>query len=207
MYAGIQQEINGDGDDASNLNRTFLRGLQPTDADGVAQFHTVFPGHYAIRTTHQHVLAHVNATLLPNNTITGGSIAHVGQIFFDQDLIDSVEATYPYNTNTIPRTPNTNDSILASEVEGTDSDPLVEYALLGGDVTDGIFAWITIAVNVSASYDPSYRFVRTSTGGVQECGGSQGGGNLPDDPCNFTVGTDSSSSAVGVSRRANLPLP
>lgn len=185
MYAGIQEDVNGNGADAANLNRTFLRGLQATDADGVAQFHTVFPGHYASRATHQHVMAHINATVLANDTITGGSIAHVGQIFYDQDLLDAVEATYPYTLNTIARTPNADDSILASETEGSDSDPLVEYALLGDDVTDGVFGWITIAVNVSASYDPTYRFARTASGGVQECGGSQGGGTLPDDPCSF----------------------
>lgn len=159
----------------------------------MAQFHTVFPGHYAARTTHQHVMAHLNATLLPNNTITGGAIAHVGQVFYDQDLLDAVEATYPYTTNTIARTANADDGILATETEDSDSDPFVEYALLGDDVTDGVFGWITIAVNVSASYDPTYRFARTAAGGVQECGGSQGGGTLPNDPCNFT----SSSSLPG----------
>ncbi|KAJ4388194.1 hypothetical protein N0V93_008801 [Gnomoniopsis smithogilvyi] len=186
VYAGIQEDVNGNGADAANLNRTFLRGIQATDADGVAQFHTVFPGHYAARTTHQHIIAHINATLLPNNTITGGNIAHVGQIFYDQDLLDAVEATYPYNTNTIARTANADDQILAAETEDSSSDPLVEYALLGDEITDGLFGWITIAVNVSASYDPTYRFARTASGGVQECGGSQGGGTLPNDPCNFT---------------------
>ena len=193
VYSGIQEDVNGNGADVANLNRTFLRGIQPTDADGVAQFHTVFPGHYAARTTHQHVMAHINATKLANDTITGGNIAHVGQIFYDQDLIDAVEATYPYNTNTIAMTSNADDQILATETENSDSDPLVEYAFLGDDLSDGIFGWITIAVNQSASYDPSYRFVRTSSGGHQECGGSQGGGSLPDDPCTF-----SSSEPTGV---------
>lgn len=77
------------------------------------------------------------------------------------------------------RTPNADDSILTSETEGSDSDPLVEYALLGDGVTDGVFGWVTIAVNVPASYDPTYGFVRKAEGGVQECGGSQAAARCP----------------------------
>lgn len=45
MRAGIQSFMNGNRDDASNLNNTFLRGIQQTDSDGVVQFSTIFPGH------------------------------------------------------------------------------------------------------------------------------------------------------------------
>ncbi|KAF3765446.1 aromatic compound dioxygenase, partial [Cryphonectria parasitica EP155] len=163
--AGLEGDINGNSADLSNLNATYLRGIQPTDADGVAQFQTVFPGHYSSRATHHHVIGHINATVLPNGTITGGNIAHVGQLFYDQDLIYAVEATYPYSLNTIPLTLNADDQILLSETDDvdSDSDPFIEYAYLGDDLSDGLFGWITIAVNVTASYDPTYRFVRTST--------------------------------------------
>ncbi|KAJ5654742.1 hypothetical protein N7490_001745 [Penicillium lividum] len=95
VYSGVQSSMNGNGDDASNLNKTFLRGIQKTDSDGVAQFKTLFPGHYPDRTIHVHVIAHTNAHRLANNTITGGHISHIGQLFFDQDLITKVEATHP----------------------------------------------------------------------------------------------------------------
>ncbi|KAK6080337.1 gpi anchored dioxygenase [Seiridium cupressi] len=39
-------------------------------------------------TTHHHIVAHLNATVLPNNTLMGSSVAHVGQIFLDQDIIN-----------------------------------------------------------------------------------------------------------------------
>lgn len=42
--------------DLANLNRNFLRGAQRTDADGVAQFQTLFPGHYDGRAPHIHVI-------------------------------------------------------------------------------------------------------------------------------------------------------
>lgn len=179
VYSGVISAGNGNSDDTSNLDATFLRGLQPTDDDGVAQFQTVFPGHYAGRTTHIHVVAHLNATVLPNNTLTGGSVAHIGQLFFDQDLIEEVEATSPYSTNTIAQTSNADDGVFQDETENTSSDPVIEYVLLGDDLSDGLFGWITIAVNTSATYDPNYSFVYTANGSVADSGGSGGAGGGP----------------------------
>ncbi|KAL4909647.1 hypothetical protein BDW74DRAFT_186173 [Aspergillus multicolor] len=166
QYSGVQSDMNGNGADASNLDKTFLRGIQKTDSDGVAQFKSVFPGHYSGRATHVHVVAHVGATVLPNNTLTGGNAAHIGQLFFDQDLISEVEALYPYDTNDVAITKNADDHVVQDETEDTASDPFFEYALLGDSVEDGIFAWITLGVNVSASYETSYAASLTSTGGV-----------------------------------------
>lgn len=61
-------------------NATFARGIVKTDRNGVAFIETNFPGHYTGRTTHIHLLATVNATVLKNNTISGGHVSHVGQV-------------------------------------------------------------------------------------------------------------------------------
>jgi protocatechuate 3,4-dioxygenase beta subunit len=45
---------NGDSSDASNLDATFLRGIQPSNDEGVVQFESIFPGHYTGRATHIH---------------------------------------------------------------------------------------------------------------------------------------------------------
>lgn len=116
------------------------------------------------------MVAHLNATVLPNNTLTGGTVGHVGQLFWDQDLVDQVEATYPYNTNNITQTTNAEDRVFADETLTT-SDPVLEYVMLGDSLSDGLFGWVTIAVNVSATYDPNYSFVYTASGGVAESGG------------------------------------
>lgn len=168
VYSGVQSSMNGNGNDASNLDKTFLRGIQKTDSDGVAQFKTVFPGHYSGRATHVHVIGHTNAHVLPNNTLTGGHISHVGQLFFDQDLISKVESTYPYNTSTVAITKNIDDHVVQDETEDSASDPFFEYALLGDSIEDGVFAWVTLGVNASASYDSdaSYAAYLTSKGGV-----------------------------------------
>jgi protocatechuate 3,4-dioxygenase beta subunit len=180
VYSGVQDSSNGNGNDATNLDNTALRGLQSTDSDGVAQFQTVFPGHYNGRATHVHVIAHVGATVLSNGTLTGGNIAHIGQLFYDQDLITEVEALSPYNTNKVSITLNANDRVLAAEIENSNSDPVMEYVLLGDTVEDGLFSWITIGVDISASYSASYAAELTADGGVSSSssgGESSGGGD------------------------------
>ncbi|KAL4880110.1 Intradiol ring-cleavage dioxygenase [Aspergillus karnatakaensis] len=181
VYSGVQSSMNGNGNDDSNLDKTFLRGIQKTDADGVAGFKTVFPGHYSGRATHVHVVAHLGATQLANNTLTGGYVPHIGQLFFDQDLINEIEATYPYNTNTVAITENANDHVVIVETEDSDSDPFFQYALLGDTIEDGLVAWVTLGVNVSASHDSSvsYAATLTSSGGVSNDNAAGGGGQPP----------------------------
>lgn len=45
VYSGVSASGNGNSNDTTNLNNTFLRGIQPTDVNGVVQFETIFPGH------------------------------------------------------------------------------------------------------------------------------------------------------------------
>ena len=139
-----------------------LARLQKTDKDGVVTFDTLFPGHYDSLATHYHNIAHFNATLFPNNTITGGTIPRIGQIFWDQEIINTVESTFPYNTNDIPIMPNAKDRVVGVETENSEADPMLNYAYLGDRVADGIFAWITVAVNVSAVHYPYYTNVNTA---------------------------------------------
>lgn len=139
VYGGIVASGNGVGTaDPSNAFNTYCRGLQHTDSSGVAQFTTVFPGHYTGRTTHIHVLMHLNGAVTASGKYSGGTNAHVGQLFFDQTPISQVEVVSPYSGNTQPLTTNAGDSIFLSEA--ISSDPVVEYSLLGSTVADGIFA-------------------------------------------------------------------
>ncbi|GJC84017.1 hypothetical protein ColLi_06855 [Colletotrichum liriopes] len=202
VYSGVQESSNGNGDDASNLNKTFLRGVQKTDADGVVQFQTIFPGHYGGRTNHHHMaspapllehplqsmhtndsqVAFLDATVQPNNTLLSTHAAHVGQLFWDQDLVQAVEALYPYNTNTVEQTLNADDHVVSDELgSNADSDPFFQYAYLGDSVEEGLFGWITIGINRTASYDTSYSFELTEAGGVavENSGGFVGGGDAP----------------------------
>lgn len=165
---------NGNSNDTSNLNNTALRGIQATDSDGVATFESLFPGHYSGRATHIHVVTHVGARKLSNGTIAGGNITHTGQFFFDQDVIDEVNALSPYNEITATVVPNDEDRVFADETVTTGSDPVFNYVLLGDSIQDGLFAWITVGVDTTANYTADAASIYYATGGVSESSGNDG---------------------------------
>lgn len=183
VYSGIVASGNGDSSDTSNINATFLRGIQNTDTDGVAKFETLFPGHYTGRATHIHVMVHMNGTVLSNGTWSGAVAAHVGQMFFDQDLISQIEAISPYSTNTQELTTNADDSIMSSESENG-VDPVMEYTLLGDKVEDGLFAWLAFGINTTYANTITPAATLYESGGVENSnsGGQGGNGTFPSKP-------------------------
>ena len=82
-------------------NRTFMRGLQKTNAKGLALFRTVYPGWYQGRTVHIHVKVHL-----------GGNVVHTGQLYFPDSVTDAVYRKAPYNTRGARDVRNANDSIF-----------------------------------------------------------------------------------------------
>ncbi|KAI8623811.1 Intradiol ring-cleavage dioxygenase [Xylariaceae sp. FL1651] len=146
VYSGVESGQGG-------LNTTFLRGIQLTDYEGVATFETIFPGHYVGRAPHTHLLAHKNATVQSNGTISvwGAPVSHIGQLFYPEELRVEVEATAPYNQNTQALTTNDEDawSILQAD---PNFDPIPQFVYLGDSIEDGLFAWIQIGINGSADY-------------------------------------------------------
>lgn len=169
VYSGIVAQGNGDSSDTANIDKTFLRGIQATDSDGVAQFESIFPGHYTSRATHIHIIVHADATVYANGTLgaQAASSMHVGQAFFDQDLITAVEATSPYSTNTQQLTENADDSILAEETATDGVDPMFEYTYLGDSIEDGLFAWIAFGVDTTESSTVKPAAYLYAEGGVE----------------------------------------
>jgi protocatechuate 3,4-dioxygenase beta subunit len=84
-------------------NRTFLRGIQRTDANGLARFRSIYPGWYPGRTVHIHVMVHV-----------GGNVVHTGQLYFPDALTDRVYRRAPYNRRPGRSTRNAADSIYVN---------------------------------------------------------------------------------------------
>lgn len=70
-------------------------------------------------------------------------------MFFDQSLQAEVERNQPYSTNAQSLIKNADDAVLATEARS--SDPMMEYVLLGEQVTDGILGWISIGINATDS--------------------------------------------------------
>lgn len=146
VYSGVSAAGQG------GLKSTFLRGVQQSDADGVVAFDTLFPGHYQGRATHQHITVHVGAKQLANNTYSGGVVTHISQLFFDQALIDKVEATAPYSANRVARTPNARDGYTGYAATAA-YDPFPEYVLLDArDLSKGVFMWLEVAFDPRVDY-------------------------------------------------------
>ncbi len=78
----------------------FLRGIQRTDAKGIALFRTIYPGWYQGRTVHIHVMVHL-----------GGNVVHTGQLYFADALTDTVYRRSPYSRRPSRTTRNAADSI------------------------------------------------------------------------------------------------
>ncbi|PQK18069.1 hypothetical protein BB8028_0010g00580 [Beauveria bassiana] len=150
VYAGVVQEGFENRNDTweETWGLTWLRGIQQTNGDGAVHFETIFPGHYEDRAIHIHVLTHPHATPLPNNTIIDERASHVGQMYFDQDLIDRVEELAPYNTNNQPRTSNAEDEFLQGDLEAGGY-PYLQYQLVGDKLEDGLLAWLSFGINAT----------------------------------------------------------
>jgi protocatechuate 3,4-dioxygenase beta subunit len=86
-------------------DETYLRGAQVTNADGIVEFVTVYPGWYRGRTVHIHAKVHVdNATVLTT------------QLYFDESVTDAVYVRSPYSGDSGRDTFNDDDGIFDDEL-------------------------------------------------------------------------------------------
>lgn len=90
---------NGGGKDEAS-GTTFLRGTQPVDDAGIAEFATIVPGWYPGRAVHVHLRVHVD-----------DDIVLTSQLYFDADHLAGVYATEPYAEFGLPDTTNATDGI------------------------------------------------------------------------------------------------
>jgi protocatechuate 3,4-dioxygenase beta subunit len=97
-------------------DQAFLRGRQSSDAAGMVEFHTLYPGWYPGRTVHIHVMVHIGALTLTS------------QLYFPDDLNDHVLALDPYSQRPGRDTTNAIDEIFL-----TGGDPAVLDVTPSGD--------------------------------------------------------------------------
>ncbi len=98
-HADAGGEYSGFGNSAAN--RTFMRGRQRTNKQGVAAFDTIYPGWYQGRTVHIHTKVHVK-----------GSEVHTGQLYFDDSVSDAVFADAAYAGRGTRQVRNADDGIF-----------------------------------------------------------------------------------------------
>ena len=102
LYSGFESaSMGGPGGSGPTDDDTFLRGVQVTNAKGIVEFLTVYPGWYRGRTVHIHAKVHVDS-----------ATALTTQMYFDEDVTDAVYATDPYTQHTGRDTFNDSDGIF-----------------------------------------------------------------------------------------------
>ena len=100
-YSGFESSSSGPGGGGPTDDETFLRGAQATNADGIAQFRTVYPGWYQGRTVHIHVKVHIDRQTVLTS-----------QVFFDERVNEAVYKRSPYSQKTGREVFNDNDGIF-----------------------------------------------------------------------------------------------
>jgi protocatechuate 3,4-dioxygenase beta subunit len=116
LYSGAEASSTGGGGrprggEGSSMDLTptddkrYLRGAQVTNADGIVEFTTIWPGWYRGRTVHIHAMVHIaDQRVLTTQTM------------FDEELNDAVFTKAPYAGHTGRDTTNANDSIYADSM-------------------------------------------------------------------------------------------
>lgn len=134
-YSGIASQ--------GTAGKTYLRGIQLTDAGGVARLRTIYPGWYEGRATHIHVTAHVGGKA--GATYSGGTRAHTGQFFFRDATTDKVARLAPYSTRQVARVRNGADGIYRQGGSGQ----VLALRARGSSIRKGYTGTITVGIDPS----------------------------------------------------------
>ncbi|MBX7233885.1 MAG: intradiol ring-cleavage dioxygenase [Caldilineales bacterium] len=99
--AGLYSDVQNEG----TVGQKFLRGYQVTDANGAANFTTIYPGWYRGRAVHIHFK--IRDALVANPA----SYHFISQFFFEESLTDQVHSQAPYAAKGTRDTHNSEDNI------------------------------------------------------------------------------------------------
>jgi protocatechuate 3,4-dioxygenase beta subunit len=136
VYSG---ELSEDGED-----ETYLRGIQLTNGNGLAEFATIYPGQYPGRTTHIHLKVHIGGRQ-SDGTYSGGHVSHTGQLFTSDRRDAEVFTVAPYNRNTAEITPRNADTVFRGQ---GGSNSVLALTRVGNSLArDGFTARATLGVD------------------------------------------------------------
>ncbi len=131
LYSGYSESNN-----AGQAGKTYCRGVQYTDTNGVATFTTIYPGWYAGRITHIHF-----QIFLTDYSSTAKSTA-ISQMAFPADITKAV-----YNSTLYTKGQNT--SVTSFSADNVFSDGVTyQLATMTGSVDAGYTAELVVGLSI-----------------------------------------------------------
>jgi protocatechuate 3,4-dioxygenase beta subunit len=101
VYSGFELASTGQGGGGRTDDETYLRGAQVTNADGIVEFLTIYPGWYRGRTVHIHAKVHPD-----------GASVLTTQLYFDDGVTAQIYEESPYDEHAGRDTFNDSDGIF-----------------------------------------------------------------------------------------------
>ncbi|KAF9021492.1 aromatic compound dioxygenase [Hymenopellis radicata] len=140
----------------TNLNQTdeltFLRGIYPTDENGVVEFLSIIPGYYCMRPLSLPIIIADINTSDDGTVMANDNLIHTSQFYLSDEINAEVDTIYPYSLHppVLRRTLDTEDTTLASG-NSTYVSQYLDVTYLGDTLEDGILAYITVGVDTAAT--------------------------------------------------------
>ncbi|MFD8720255.1 intradiol ring-cleavage dioxygenase [Streptomyces sp. NPDC059629] len=179
-----------EGDSAND--KTYLRGYQIANGNGVVKFETIFPGWYTPRTCHIHVKVHTGGEK-EDGTYEGGIVNYTGQLFFDDDIAEEIFTLEPYSKHTGDYTVLAKDMVY--DGGGASSGLLTLQAVHKKDPSKGYKGFLTLAI------DPDTENTGAGSGGGTPPSGAPSG--APSDAPTGTPPSDAPSDSASPSASAS----
>ncbi|ROM92581.1 intradiol ring-cleavage dioxygenase [Pseudomonas brassicacearum] len=124
---------------------TYLRGGQFTDRKGTVRFTTIYPGFYAGRSVHIHVVVRI---VTGSNHLEARHVAWVGQLYLPEVASRSVLNAKDYSGRSISPLRNDQDELF-TQMHGEDS-ILKIHTIARDSWEDGYFGQLTIGIDKRA---------------------------------------------------------
>ncbi|KAH8787995.1 dioxygenase [Diaporthe sp. PMI_573] len=127
---------------------TFLRGMWPTNAEGLAEIKTIYPGFYAGRAIHIHAQVYTDWTLYGNGTLRSQNVVSTGQLYFEEDVSARIMSLEPYVSHTeIVRRKNSEDRHFADGMSEGFNPVMTVVPADGENIDNGVVAYITMGID------------------------------------------------------------
>ncbi len=127
----------------NNTSLRFFRGIQLTDADGVVEFETIYPGWYSGRVTHIHFQVFLSS-----------AVSVVSQMCFPEDVTAEVQSGALYSGHGVDPLTNATDPGIFATPSGAYVNQRLEVS---ADGAGGYLGTLTVGVSAPSTGVSAYR--------------------------------------------------